>query len=85
MISPNQVNPDSDGGGIVAESAKKVARQAEERLNRVAENVREKFDRVTQGKFSDTVKNGRFDDRPAPGKDREKAGPKRRDQGGSQH
>ncbi|MEV6706155.1 hypothetical protein [Micromonospora wenchangensis] len=68
----------------MAESAKKVARQTEERLDRVAENVREKFDRVTRGKFSDTVKDGRFADRNAAGADRGQAKPKRRNQGGSQ-
>ncbi|MBO4159603.1 hypothetical protein [Micromonospora antibiotica] len=67
----------------MAESAKKVARQAEERLNKVAENVREKFDRVTEGKFSDTVKNGRFAEGTDPGADRERTGEKRRNQGGS--
>ncbi|MEU7978994.1 hypothetical protein AB0B63_10740 [Micromonospora sp. NPDC049081] len=67
----------------MAESAKKVARQAEERLNKVAENVREKFDRVTEGKFSDTVKNGRFAEEADPGADRERTGEKRRNQGGS--
>ncbi|WKU03105.1 hypothetical protein [Micromonospora sp. HUAS LYJ1] len=67
----------------MAESAKNLARQAEERLNRVAENVREKFDRVTEGKFSDTVKDGRFADRNAPGKDRKQTEAKRREQGGS--
>ncbi|WP_328341491.1 hypothetical protein [Micromonospora sp. NBC_00421] len=74
----------------MAESAKKVARQAEERLDKVAENVREKFDRVTQGKFSDTVKNGRFadradrTDRAERGVDQGQAVAKRRNQGGSE-
>ncbi|WP_425437138.1 hypothetical protein [Micromonospora wenchangensis] len=49
----------------------------------MAENVREKFDRVTRGKFSDTVKDGRFADRNAAGADRGQAEPKRRNQGGS--
>ncbi|MFE7873589.1 hypothetical protein ACFUYE_24965 [Micromonospora humida] len=68
----------------MAESAKKVARQAEERLDQVAENVREKFDRVTRGTFSDTVKDGRFADRNARRANRGQAEPKRGDQGGSQ-
>ncbi|MEV4845268.1 hypothetical protein AB0K20_18915 [Micromonospora matsumotoense] len=67
----------------MAESAKKVARQAEERLNKVAENVREKFDRVTEGKFSDKVKDGRFADQGDHGVDRGRAEEKRRNQGGS--
>lgn len=69
----------------MAESAKKVARQAEERLNKVAENVREKFDRVTEGKFSDKVKDGRFAEQVEPGANQGRAGEKRRDQGGSAH
>ncbi|SCG71528.1 hypothetical protein [Micromonospora rifamycinica] len=71
-------------GGTVAESAKKVARQAEKRLDKVAENVREQFDRVTGGKFSDTVKNGRFADPADRGVDRGRAEERHRDQGGSE-
>ncbi|WP_329017206.1 hypothetical protein OG271_12185 [Micromonospora rifamycinica] len=67
----------------MAESAKKVARQAEKRLDKVAENVREQFDRVTGGKFSDTVKNGRFA-APDHGVDRGRTEEQRRDQGGSE-
>ncbi|WP_422753911.1 hypothetical protein [Micromonospora sp. WMMD708] len=65
----------------MAESAKKVARQAEERLNQVAENVRKKFDRVTRRTFSDTVKDGRFADRDARRANRGQAEPKRGNQG----
>ncbi|MDM4721585.1 hypothetical protein QTQ03_19050 [Micromonospora sp. WMMA1363] len=46
----------------MAESAKKVAEQTEERLEQVAENVRERFDRVTHGKFRDKIREGRFAD-----------------------
>jgi hypothetical protein len=35
----------------VAESAEKVAQQAEERLDRVAETVRKKFDAITGSRF----------------------------------
>ena len=67
----------------MAESAKKVAQQAEDRLEKVAENVREKFDQVTGGKFADKIKEGRFADQVDHGIDRGRADVKRRQQGGS--
>ncbi|MEU4565995.1 hypothetical protein [Micromonospora sp. NPDC023956] len=36
----------------MAEPARKVAQQAEERLDRVADTVREKFDAITGGRFA---------------------------------
>jgi hypothetical protein len=36
----------------MTEPAKKVAQQAEERLDRVAETVREKFDAITGSRFA---------------------------------
>ncbi|NES14482.1 MULTISPECIES: hypothetical protein [Micromonospora] len=67
----------------MAESAKKVAQQAEDRLEKVAENVRERFDRVTEGRFTDKVKEGRFLDQVDHGIDRARADERRKKQGGS--
>ncbi|MCI4063558.1 hypothetical protein MRQ36_13585 [Micromonospora sp. R77] len=67
----------------MAESAKKVAEQAEDRLEKVAESVREKFEGITGGRFSDQVKDGRFADQVDHGVDRGRADVQRREQGGS--
>jgi hypothetical protein len=83
-IRANQLNPDAQlAGGAMAESAKTVAQQAEERLEKVAENVRERFDRVTQGRLADKVDEGRFLDQVDHGVDRGGADERRRKQGGS--
>ncbi|MFG2056487.1 hypothetical protein ACGFI9_20935 [Micromonospora sp. NPDC048930] len=68
----------------MAESAKKVAQQAEDRLEKVAENVRERFDRVTGGRFTDKIKEGRFADQVDHGIDQGRAETRRRSQGGSE-
>ncbi|MER7587041.1 hypothetical protein ABTW72_05835 [Micromonospora sp. NPDC127501] len=44
----------------MAEPAKKVAQQTEDRLENLAETVREKFDKVTEGKYRDRIVAGRF-------------------------
>ncbi|MBQ0978598.1 hypothetical protein [Micromonospora sp. M61] len=44
----------------MAEPAKKVAQQAEDRLEELAETVRKKFDKVTEGTYRDRVVGGRF-------------------------
>ncbi|MFD6753495.1 MULTISPECIES: hypothetical protein [Micromonospora] len=44
----------------MADSAKKVAEAAEHRLDNLAENVRERFNRLTKGRFADQVRSGRF-------------------------
>ncbi|MEU4476795.1 hypothetical protein AB0F68_01805 [Micromonospora sp. NPDC023966] len=67
----------------MAESAKSVAERAEERLEEVAQNVRERFDRITKGGFADTVKEGRFGDQVDHGVDRARDDERRRKQGGS--
>ncbi|MFF5176914.1 hypothetical protein ACFY2Q_02650 [Micromonospora sp. NPDC000316] len=46
----------------MSEPAKKVAQQTEERLEHLADTVREKFDKVTEGSFRDRVVEGRFAD-----------------------
>ncbi|MER7460350.1 hypothetical protein [Micromonospora sp. NPDC126480] len=46
----------------MAESAKKVAQQTEERLEQVAENVRKRFAKLTEGRLGDTINEGRFAD-----------------------
>lgn len=70
-------------GGAMTESAKRVAEQAEARLDEVAENVRRRFDRVTKGGFSDEIKNGRFSDQVDHGVDQGLDETRRRKQGGS--
>jgi uncharacterized membrane protein len=67
----------------MAESAKKVAQQTEDRLEKVAENIRERFDQVTEGKFTNKIKEGRFADQVDHGVDHGRAEVKRRQQGGS--
>ncbi|QGN46043.1 hypothetical protein ACN26Y_06960 [Micromonospora sp. WMMD558] len=65
----------------MAESAKKVAQQTEDRLEQVAENVRRKFDKLTEGKLGDKIKEGRFADAVDHGIDqgrRESRNPKAR-------
>ncbi|GIJ79905.1 hypothetical protein SAMN05443287_107277 [Micromonospora phaseoli] len=47
----------------MAESARKVAEEAEHRLDNLAEDVRQRFDRISGGRFSDQVKAGRFSGR----------------------
>jgi hypothetical protein len=67
----------------MAESAKKVAQQAEDRLGKVAESVRERFDRITAGGFTDRIKEGRFLDQVDHGVDQARADERRKKQGGS--
>jgi hypothetical protein len=68
----------------MTESAKKVAEQTEDRLEKVAKNVRERFDRVTKGPFTDKIKNGRFADQVDHGIDQGRNEARRRKQGGSE-
>ncbi|SCL23347.1 hypothetical protein GA0070616_2711 [Micromonospora nigra] len=68
-------------GGAMAGSEQEVARQTEDRLGKVAEDVRVRFDEITE-RFSGAIRNGGFD-RVDHGVDRERAGTVRRDQGGS--
>ncbi|WP_405428535.1 hypothetical protein [Micromonospora sp. NBC_00617] len=44
----------------MTEPAKSVAQQTEERLESLADTVREKFDKVTEGSFRDRISQGRF-------------------------
>ncbi|MEO3775733.1 hypothetical protein ABGB16_02550 [Micromonospora sp. B11E3] len=44
----------------MSKPGEKVAQQAEERLNRVAESVREKFDEITERRFNDKMSDSRF-------------------------
>ncbi|MCW3813691.1 hypothetical protein ONA91_04360 [Micromonospora sp. DR5-3] len=67
----------------MTESAKKVAQEAEDRLEKVAANIRERFDRVAQGSFTDKIKEGRFADQLDHGVDRARADERRKKQGGS--
>ncbi|RLK24350.1 hypothetical protein DER29_2253 [Micromonospora sp. M71_S20] len=65
----------------MTEAARKVAQQAEERLDEVAKNVRERFDRVTEGRLTDKAKNGTSADRAGQGRNEAR----RREQGGPEH
>ncbi|MCW3840228.1 hypothetical protein ONA70_08980 [Micromonospora yasonensis] len=67
----------------MAESAKKVAQQAEDRLEKAAESVRERFDRLTKTAFTDKIRDGRFADQVDHGVDRARADERRKKQGGS--
>ncbi|MFD2763990.1 hypothetical protein [Micromonospora eburnea] len=67
----------------MAESAKKVAHTAEDRLEKVAENVRERFARIIDATFTDRIKDGLFLDQVDHGIDRARADERRRKQGGS--
>ncbi|MET8120978.1 hypothetical protein [Micromonospora sp. NPDC005189] len=44
----------------MTEPAKTVAQQTEDRLEDLAETVREKFEKVTEGTFRDQIIAGRF-------------------------
>lgn len=68
----------------MAESAKKVAQQTEDRLDKVAKSVRERFDRVTEGRFTDKIKNGAFADQVDHGVDQGRDEARHRKQGGSE-
>ncbi|QOC94644.1 hypothetical protein [Micromonospora craniellae] len=44
----------------MTDAARKVAEQAERRLDRLSENVQRRFDRITKGRFADQIRSGRF-------------------------
>ncbi|MFJ8578920.1 hypothetical protein [Micromonospora sp. NPDC093277] len=67
----------------MAESAKKTVHTAENRLEEVAENIRERFARITDATFTDRIKDGLFLDQVDHGIDRARADERRRKQGGS--
>ncbi|WP_433346109.1 hypothetical protein [Micromonospora sp. CA-111912] len=46
----------------MSEPAKKVAQQAEARLDRIAKSAREQFNKITESRFTDRIKDGRFAD-----------------------
>ncbi|MBM0276456.1 hypothetical protein [Micromonospora tarensis] len=62
----------------MAEPAKKVAQQTEERLENLADTIRAKFDKVTEGTFRDRIKEGRFAERAEPGADEARPGTERK-------
>ncbi|RLP95100.1 hypothetical protein EAD89_02345 [Micromonospora sp. BL4] len=57
----------------MAEPAKKMAQQTEDRLEDLADTVREKFDKVTKGSFRDRIVEGRFADQVDHGVDQARA------------
>ncbi|MEV6812944.1 hypothetical protein [Micromonospora sp. NPDC051296] len=70
----------------MTESAKKVAESAEHRLDRLAEDVRMRFDRITKGRFADQIKSGRFSGQGGQGghgSGQARSGQHRRERGGS--
>ncbi|WP_410810494.1 hypothetical protein [Micromonospora sp. 067-2] len=58
----------------MTESAKKVAQQTEDRLEGLADTVREKFDKVTEGSFRDKIIEGRFAEQDDRGPDQSRTG-----------
>ncbi|TDC73403.1 hypothetical protein E1193_25590 [Micromonospora sp. KC606] len=68
----------------MTDSAKRAAQQAEDRLEQVAENARQRFDRLTEGRLADSIKNGRFADQVDHGIDQARREAGRRGQGGSE-
>ncbi|MEH0970056.1 hypothetical protein V6U77_02810 [Micromonospora sp. CPCC 205546] len=68
----------------MTEAARRVVQQTEERLEEVAKNVREKFDRVTEGRLTDKNQNASAE-RADHGTDRGPDEARRRGQGGSGH
>ncbi|SIN28632.1 hypothetical protein [Micromonospora cremea] len=57
----------------MAEPAKEMAQQTEDRLEDLAETVREKFDKVTEGTFRERITEGRFADQVDHGVDQARA------------
>ena len=62
----------------MAEPAKKVAQQTEDRLEDLADTVREKFDKVTEGSFRDRIIEGRFAEQADRGVDQGRTEPERK-------
>ncbi|MEV4496048.1 hypothetical protein C7C45_07200 [Micromonospora arborensis] len=62
----------------MAEQAKKAAQQTEDRLEDLAETVRKKFDKVTEGTYRDRVVAGRFAEQGDRGGDKGRAGTERK-------
>ncbi|MEV4117536.1 hypothetical protein [Micromonospora sp. NPDC049645] len=54
----------------MADPAKKMAQQTEDRLESLAETVRKKFDKVTEGTYRDRIVAGRFAEEGERGGDR---------------
>ncbi|MFF3869892.1 hypothetical protein [Micromonospora sp. NPDC001898] len=61
----------------MSEPAKKVAQQAEARLDRIAKSAREQFSKITEGRFTDRIKEGRFADQLDHGVDQGRADARR--------
>ncbi|MBQ0904280.1 hypothetical protein [Micromonospora sp. U21] len=62
----------------MAEPAKEMAQQTEDRLEDLADAVREKFDKVTDGSFRDRITEGRFADQVDHGVDQARAETRRK-------
>lgn len=67
----------------MAERPKKLAQQTEDQLERVAQNIRGRFDQLIEERFTDKIRDGRFLDQVDHGIDRARADERRRKQGGS--
>ncbi|MEU4552798.1 hypothetical protein EV382_5225 [Micromonospora violae] len=61
----------------MAEPAKKVAQQTEDRLENLAETIRKKFDKVTEGTYRDRIIAGRFAEDGDHADERSRAEPER--------
>ncbi|WP_320067255.1 hypothetical protein [Micromonospora sp. RTGN7] len=53
----------------MSEPARKIAQHAEERLDHVAKSAREKFNTITESRFTDKIRKGRFADQSDHGGD----------------
>ncbi|NBE82454.1 hypothetical protein [Micromonospora rubida] len=65
----------------MSEPAKKVAQQAETRLDRIAKSAQKRFNKITEGRFTDRIKEGRFADQVDHGVDQGRADVRRDQQG----
>ncbi|WP_405102149.1 hypothetical protein [Micromonospora sp. NBC_01412] len=61
----------------MSEPVKKVAQQAESRLDRIAKSAQEQFNKITEGRFTDRIKEGRFADQLDHGVDQGRADARR--------
>ncbi|MCM0675335.1 hypothetical protein NCC78_11645 [Micromonospora phytophila] len=62
----------------MAEPAKQMAQQTEDRLDRLAHNIRAKFDKLAGGRFRENLTEGRFADQVDHGVDKGRDDARRR-------
>ncbi|TDC25774.1 hypothetical protein E1211_30680 [Micromonospora sp. 15K316] len=57
----------------MTEAARQLAQRTEDRLEKVSETVRERFEEITKRRFADLAHQGLFADQPDQGSDRARA------------